>query len=358
VSVAAAGKLMNMLSPHATLDRSPSTEMGVAGGREPAEWLGCAFGLRVAAPRPLETLNDCSAQTALRTVSWSPVAERAGLRDEWSNVGVARLVGSSAGEDRLMSVDVDADGAYLVEAPGYGAHVVSADGLRITSVLEHDAPWNWQRLFVAQALPLAATIRGLEPLHASAVNFGGEVIAISAPSGTGKTSIAMHLVARGAVLVTDDVLAVELTSSGVNVHPGARLLSAQSHELATIPADGRPRLGVVLDVGEKVYLRPLLDPEPRPLAALYLLTRQPEGDRPRIVEQAPANPRDLLAMTFFTYVTSRERLTRHLEFASRLAQQTRVFGVYVPRHVPAVQVASLVEEHASAELGPAGPTPV
>lgn len=314
-------------------------------------WYGCAFGVRVAAPEALETLTESLAEAGAPVVSWSRVADPEGLAEAWSGVGVKRLVGASKDGNPMMSVDVDACGAYLVQAPGYGKHVVSANGLRITSLLCPDAPWNWQRLFVAQALPLAATMRGLEPLHASAVSFDGRAVAISAPSGTGKTSIAMHLVARGAALLTDDVLVVEPMPSGVQAHPGARLLSAHSHELAAVPTAARERLGTVLEIGEKVYLRAQLESEPRSLAAIYRLTREPAGDGLRIIEEAPANPRDLLAMTFLTYVKSRERLIRHLEFASCLAHRTRVFAVRLPPDLSAVRAATLLEQHVRTELG-------
>ena len=314
-------------------------------------WHGCAFGLRVAAPQPLEALTECLGAAGLRPVSWIRLADPKELAEQWPGVGVERLVGSSDGGVSRMSIDIDAAGAYLVQAPGHGAHVVSADGTRITSLLRPDAPWDWQRLFVAQPLPLAATLRGLEPLHASAVGFDGGAVAISAPSGTGKTSIAMHLVALGAALLTDDVLVVEPTSSGVRAYPGARLLSAQPHELAAVPIERRERLGNILEVGEKVYLRPELEAEPAALAALYRLRRDPSATELQIAEEAPADPRDLLGTTFLTYVKSRERLVRHLEFGSSLAQNSRVFVVRLPPDLPAIHAARLFEDHVRSELG-------
>jgi hypothetical protein len=44
-------------------------------------------------------------------------------------------------------------------------------------------------------------------------------------------------------------------------------------------------------------------------------------------------------------VTSRERLVRHLEFAACLARHTRVFVVHVPRNLPALHTAALLEQH-------------
>jgi hypothetical protein len=248
-----------------------------------------------------------------------------------------------------MSVDTDADGAYLVESPGYGTHVVSAEGTRITSVIASEAAWSWQRLLVAQALPLAAAIRGLEPLHASAVSLNGSAVAFSAPSNTGKTSIALHLTARGAELVTDDVLAIEMTPTTLLAHPGARLLGAAPHEIDAVQA-GRERLGSALTDSGKVYLHPSLDAKPRPLAALYRLARQTADAPFRIVEELPPDPRALLATTFLTYLREPERLIRHLEFAARFARDVRVFVVDLPADVTASRAAAHLEEHINTEI--------
>src|SRR5207248_1369448 len=124
-----------------------------------------------------------------------------------------------------LAVDHHPELGYRIYAPRYGRHLVSSDGTRIVSALPNVAPWRWQRLLFAQALPLAATLQGLEALHASAVELGGKAFAFTAASGTGKTSLAMHLVARGATFLTDDVLAVEARVGALIAHPGASTLS-------------------------------------------------------------------------------------------------------------------------------------
>ena len=318
--------------------------------REPTVWCGSAFGVRVSATEEIETLTACPAPADDDATTWTRVTEREALGRQWSGVGVERLVDLRFRDGRqMMSIDTDRDGAYLVEAPGHGMHVVSPDGVRITSVLAPHAPWNWQRLFVAQALPLAASMRGLELLHASAVSIDGRVVALTAPSGAGKTSIAMHLVARGATLVTDDVLALDATRATVRVHPGARLMNADRHELATV-GKGRERLGAELGSDEKVYLRPQLEREPLPLSALYRLVRQPSGSAARVVEEAPPHPAALLGTTFLPFLTTPPRLTRHLDLASWLARSVRVFVLQVPSDLSARGTAAVLERHVAAEL--------
>ena len=317
----------------------------VAAESRAASWHGRAFGLVVAASEELETLSECPPEPGAATTNWRRVAEIEELADEWPGVDVKPLVNTRFPDGRLMlSIDTDASSAYLVEAPGYGLHVVSADGTRITSVLRPRASWEWQRLLAAQALPLAAAAHGFEPLHASAVGIAGRAIAFTAPSGTGKTSIAMHLVARGAGLLTDDVLAVETTPSQLLAHPGVRLLNADRAELAELHA-GRERLGPALGEEEKVQMRPPVEPAPLPLAALYKLVREPAGTRLRIVQEVPPDSRELLATGFLTYLKSPERLTRHLDFASRMAQGVPLFVVHLPADLSAARSAELLEQH-------------
>ena len=55
--------------------------------------------------------------------------------------------------------------------------------------------------------------RGLFPLHASTVVSGGQAIAIAAPSGTGKSTMAAALAARGFSVVGDDICVIQTGSS-------------------------------------------------------------------------------------------------------------------------------------------------
>jgi hypothetical protein len=316
-----------------------------------AGWNGCGFGLRIIAPYELETLSACSSDTELSPVAWVPVADESAVERAWRG-NAARVLDRRFVDGRqILSVDRSPDGSYRIESPGYGVHVLAAEGDQVTSWLPAGLGWRWQRLFIAQALPLAAAMHGLEPLHASAITFGRGVAAFSAPSGTGKTSVVTHLVAGGATLVTDDVLAVEARRDALYVHPGARLLVAARHELAAT-GDGRDRLGVVLESGvgvlesdEEVFLRPQLERKPLPLVALYRLLRVQAARRPEIAEEVPPSPPSLLSTIFLMHLKDQTHLERRLEVLSRLAKEVRVFNVRIPADLGAQRTASLLREH-------------
>ena len=72
------------------------------------------------------------------------------------------------------------------------------DGSRVRSALPRIASWRWERLLFAQVLPLASALRGRELFHASAVALDGGASRSSGCPAPGKSSVAAHLVSRGA----------------------------------------------------------------------------------------------------------------------------------------------------------------
>ena len=96
------------------------------------------------------------------------------------------------------------------------------DGRRILSALPALQPWRWQRLLFAQRLPLGRHAPGVRAAACERCRARRPRDCLVAPSGTGKTSVAAHLVAGGALLLTDDVLAFESRDDGVIGYPGVR----------------------------------------------------------------------------------------------------------------------------------------
>jgi hypothetical protein len=245
-----------------------------------------------------------------------------------------------------MSIDSHPSLGYRIAAPGHGRYVVSGDGTQIRFALSPAPGWRWQRLLFAQALPLAAALQGLELFHASAVAIGGQAVALVAASGTGKSSVAAHMVAGGAAFVTDDVLALEPVGGTVLAHPGPRLTGIDASELRPLESDGRGRLGHVVGRSGKVYLSVPTIEHTTPLAAVYFLERSEEPPELRIVDSSPPDPRLLLSSSFIWYLTEAAFLVEHLDVCSRLAQAVRMSRVLIPASVSAPAVASAVEEHA------------
>lgn len=249
-----------------------------------------------------------------------------------------------------LTVDYDAGVGYRVWACRMGCHLVSPDGSHVFSVPSRLAPWVWQRLLFGQVLPLAAALHGLEPLHASAVVLGGRTLAFSAASGTGKTSLAAHLVAGGAELLTDDVLAVEVGEGGrVLAHPGGPVVAVAARELQPLQPDQVRRIGVPSGGRREVMLKANLASRPSFLDAVYVLER---SSAPGKLEIQPLPPDPLLPIgqSFNGYVRSQARVVNQLAVCAAFAETVQMFSVLVPGSCPATEVAAAIRAHAEAVL--------
>ncbi len=78
---------------------------------------------------------------------------------------------------------------------------------------------DWQRALLTKVLANVSLLLGYEALHASAVDCAQGAVAIVAPPGTGKTTLALELVRRGHRLLCDDVLTLGHDGRGVRAHP-------------------------------------------------------------------------------------------------------------------------------------------
>jgi hypothetical protein len=232
----------------------------------------------------------------------------------------AELISDERGLDGepIFQIDATAD-AYRFHGPAYGCTVLSKDGTEAQGASGGEGFEGWQRLLVAQVLPFAAALQGLEVLHAGAVVVEGEAVALSGPSGSGKTSLALALQRRGAELLADDVLAVEPTGAETLAHPGAPISGIDLAEAERLGTQGTgEHMGVLAVNARERVARAALAPGPVPLGALFLLDRRLEGPEEPSFE-AEGDPRQLLASTFNLLVASPERLAGLLDVCATLA---------------------------------------
>jgi hypothetical protein len=314
--------------------------------------MGTAFGLTVDAPEGLDLVDALAAGTADRRVE-IVVEDAARLTAELRSRPRACLLDRrfpSGGQ--MLRIEHFEGLGYLVAAPRYGRHLISPDGCRIRSALPRVPALQWQRLFFAQVLPLAAVLQGLEILHASAVVVDGGAVGFVAASGTGKTSLAVNLAATGAELLTDDVLAIDVGTARPTAYAGARLVNVARNEYAELDAAARRRVGAVVGRTEKVHLRPADIRPTAPLAALYFLRRDSSRAGPVDIRlDARDDARLVLGSGFISYMSEPQHMLAHLEASARLARDVPTFVVTVPAGRDAPDVALAVAAHATSELG-------
>jgi hypothetical protein len=82
--------------------------------------------------------------------------------------------------------------------------------------------------------------RGSCVFHGSAVTHRGGALAVLGPSGAGKSTLAGALMAKGARLVTDDLIVAERLADGFAVQAGHRRLSLERDAADALPLNGTP----------------------------------------------------------------------------------------------------------------------
>jgi hypothetical protein len=241
----------------------------------------------------------------------------------------------------------DEELGHLLDLPEAGRFSVSPDGRLIRCAPCELEPWRWQRGLFAGALPFAALIQGIEVFHASAVVLDGRLIAITAESGGGKSTLAAFLRLAGASFFTDDVLALESRGGQVMAHPGPPLLNLRRTTRELLSSGEARALGSVLGEDEleaRLVTTPF--PEPAPLSALYFLERRRDAGRVSF-EAVTDAPRWLLAASYNFVIRTPDRLLGQLDLCSRLAAGAELARVVAPVSIDAHRLADALAGHAT-----------
>jgi len=295
-----------------------------------------AFGLDIESELPLLLLTGSTAKPTGRALGVSVRgSDAAKLR--WPDA--ARLVCDERQPDGtpIYQIEAHPDAGYLLSGPEYGAHRLSADGRSLWCDPEGLPDADWQRLLIAQVLPFAALLQGLEVFHASSVVWRGQAVAFLGYSSAGKTSLALELCRRGAGFLVDDVLALERREGRLLAHPGTPVAGvARVGEGNAEQTEELPHEGVVAVNARERLVRVAGAPEPAPVAALFFLDRRVDGPGTPRFEPA-ADAQMLLSATFNLVLATPARLRGLLEvcaLAARLRVERIVCG-------PATSVSEL-----------------
>ena len=312
-------------------------------------WSAVAFGLAVHGPLRLDSLVAAPATGPPDTRVER--ASRAALDARWRAARPRPLLERRvAGGGIGLTVQHDAAAGYRVWAPRHGAWVVAPDGRTVTGAAPSGPRWRWERLVLAQALPLASVLQGMEVLHASAVSLDGRAVAFLGRSGAGKTTLATRLLARGARLLTDDVLAVTTDGATVWGHRGGAVARIDVEAVRGMTAAERAALGRVEARGAKWHVRPPTGPERVPLGALYVLSGEGGGTGVTVRPVDPVDPGLLLGSAFLPYLAGPDRLRRQLDMAAAIAAGVPLFAIDGARSAGPAAAADAVAEHARSSV--------
>jgi hypothetical protein len=295
-----------------------------------------AFGLDVESDFPLSLLAGSMAKPTGRALQVS-VNGSATANLPWPDS--ARLICDERQPDgaSIFQIQAHPEAGYLISGPRHGAHRLSADG-RLLQCQTKDLPdAQWQRLLVAQVLPFAALLQGLEVFHASAVVWGEQAVAFLGRSHAGKTSLALELCRRDAGFLADDVLSLECREDQLLAHPGTPVAGVAHAQVESAGETGvLPYEEVVAVNARERLVRVPGATDAVPLSALFFLDRRAEGSESPRFEPA-ADAQILLSATFNFVLATPERLFGLLEvcaLAARLRVERIVCG-------PATSVSQL-----------------
>jgi hypothetical protein len=247
------------------------------------------------------------------------------------------------GEKLLLSVDFAEPAGYLLWALNYGRVLISPDGVELLCEPDPANP-NWASIVASQALPLAATVRGLEVMHASGVVIDGSAVLIAGPPGAGKSSLAAALLRSGRRLLSDDAVALRLTKGLLVAHPGSVVLQLRPAEDRRLSTDERAALGRMTSQSEGKHRYVGAEvPDAAPLGSLFLLERSTE--QPAVERLAAVDPFELIGSTFNLSVRTPDRLQRQLDVVSAIASLGLAHRLRVQPNVGADQLAATIEQH-------------
>jgi hypothetical protein len=130
----------------------------------------------------------------------------AGLEAAWSGpIGPSPWRGR-LGDGQMLTIERGVDGDLRFAYGDRACFRLSRAGDRLGCAPRDATKLDWQRVLLNRILPNVSIAHGNEALHACAVETPLGVVAVAAPSGTGKSTLARELMRKGWPLFADDTL--------------------------------------------------------------------------------------------------------------------------------------------------------
>ncbi|MGO9759966.1 MAG: hypothetical protein ACLP1Q_01735 [Solirubrobacteraceae bacterium] len=203
-----------------------------------------------------------------------------------------------------------------------------------------DPGLDWQRTLLTKVLSSISVMCGYEALHASAVVSPWGAMAIAAPTGMGKTTLALELMRRGWPLITDDVLALARTAGGVCAFPGTPHMNVAARPAHGLAAE---EIGTTLAIlaGERWLAARRTAGAACPMRAICLLEREPGLTLD--VQLLPCNPLPL-APYMLGLPDDAERERRRFELYADLTDSVTLLRLTSDATDRPADLADLIEQ--------------
>jgi hypothetical protein len=231
------------------------------------------------------------------------------------------------------------DGSSYLSWNGLFEFFITADGRTIICGPRGDAfSEAYISFLLSFALSFALLRIGEEPLHATAIESGGQAVGFLGDSGAGKSTLASYFLGKGSRLVTDDLLRVTFRDQSVIAHPGPQRIKLLPESAAELMQGAT---GTILrnPFTPKQLIVPAADQRMDrsvPLGALYLLecdeSNSITAERLRSAEAILK----IIAATCNVAIKTRERLGRQLRFTEQILSKIPILRLCYPRRYEAL----------------------
>jgi hypothetical protein len=277
--------------------------------RPPGAWRPRAFrepSLRIV-PATAETIQD--SWSGLEAIGWEAMID-----------GAPFVVERGIDGDHRFVHGAQPDPSGVPSTRTRAIHHLCADASVLRCAPSEPADPSWWRVVLDSVLFTVALLRGYEALHAGALAMPDGVIAITAATGGGKSTLLAELLGRGSALMADDVLVLEAR--------GAEPPLAQpAAPLMTVPAASLPALGFVqhaetiCSIEDEHWIAVPVHPGALPLQALVVLDRRPEyrDAGPYLSLERIERPLAPLLDSLMSFPSLPDRQRARFELASALA---------------------------------------
>lgn len=262
------------------------------------------------------------------------------IEDSWSGLAEIGWQGMIDGAPFIVEQGIEGDHRFVhgvhpddrgVPVDGTRAvHHLGADASVLQCAPSHPADPSWWRVVLDSVLFTVALLQGYEALHAGAVATPDGVIAITAASGGGKSTLLTELLGRGLPLMADDVLVLEPRGTEApRAYPAPPLMTIPAARLATLGGAGP--LKTICSLDDEHWIAVPVHPEPLPLKTLVVLDRRPGVPLSLQKIQDPLAP---LMGSLMNFPRSPQRQQTRFEIASILASSTALWRLTADLDTP------------------------
>lgn len=190
---------------------------------------------------------------------------------QWCVGNVPELTGTVLFDDGHFAMTRD---AFRFTTPG-GVEFGYRRGESVTVAPVGEALTDERELYLwGTVFGAVAWLNRLVPLHASGLVCGGQAIAITAPSGGGKSTLAAALSSHGFSYLSDDTLPLSLDAEGVFALPDGKPIKLHRDSLELLAL--QPTAPITSVPGKFYVAPPGRGTQPAPLRHLFVLDDGPK----------------------------------------------------------------------------------